>query len=206
MGSDRQIGEVAQGIGFHDALPVADPSRPCVQIIRVADARTRHERLRQFAAHLLGWPDGDVVTHHAPGRRPCIVAPIGSGLILSSASRGEVAAFGAASTPIGVDVEAVGEAADIPWLVLHPGERAALEAAADPACAFARLWSLKEAYLKAIGSGLNRDPAQFEVRLGERMAARIVDPGEPRPILAAATVWRTQTGTRYAVSAVLLPA
>jgi phosphopantetheinyl transferase (holo-ACP synthase) len=204
MGSDGEIGEVAHGIGFHDTLPATRPSLPCVQIVEAADGPTRHARLQDFAAHLLGRLE--VVIHHAPGRRPRVVAPLGSGLVLSSASRGAMAAFGAASSPIGVDVEAVGEAAAIPWLVLHPGERAALEAAADPAWAFARLWSLKEAYLKAIGSGLDRDPAQFEVRLGEQMAARIVDPDQPRPILAAATVWRTLADTRYAISAVLLPA
>ncbi len=205
MGSDRQFSEVANGIGFHDALPVVRASQPCVQIVEAADAAARRRRLRDFAAYLLGRTAGDVVIHHAPGQRPRVVAPLGSGLVLSSASRGDVAVFGAASSPIGVDVEAVGEAAAIPWLVLHPGERAALEAAPDPACAFARLWSLKEAYLKAIGSGLNRDPAQFEVRPGAQQV-EIVDPGERRTIIAAATVWRTQAGTRYAVSAVLLPA
>jgi 4'-phosphopantetheinyl transferase len=62
-----------------------------------------------------------------------------------------------------VDVEALPGAAVVADLasVLHPGERAELDAlpADRRVAAFAGIWTRKEAYLKGIGTGLGRDPA-----------------------------------------------
>jgi 4'-phosphopantetheinyl transferase len=77
-----------------------------------------------------------------------------------SHTRGLVACAVTAGTPCGVDVEAVDRAMDplrLAGAVCTPHERswlAGLERAARPA-GFCRLWTLKEAYVKARGRGLS---------------------------------------------------
>ncbi|MCT7356888.1 4'-phosphopantetheinyl transferase superfamily protein, partial [Streptomyces sp. 15-116A] len=77
-----------------------------------------------------------------------------------SHTRGLVACAVTAGAPCGVDVEAVDRATDPTRLaraVCTPRERswlAGLEGTARPA-AFSRLWTLKEAYVKARGRGLS---------------------------------------------------
>jgi 4'-phosphopantetheinyl transferase len=103
-------------------------------------------------------------------------------------------------------VECVEPDADIPWNVLHPAEAATLRShdASARARAFARLWSLKEAYLKALGTGLLREPSSFVVRFVEEARATIDDPSASRGVVAAETVWRSAGGMTAAISAVLL--
>ena len=71
--------------------------------------------------------------------------------------------------------------------------------------AFARLWSLKEAYLKARGTGVSREPSRFLVRFAGAERATITDPLGDDGAVAAATVWRQRPdGWAAAVSAVAL--
>ena len=68
---------------------------------------------------------------------------------------------------IGVDVEERTPRRDLDALiaaVLAPAERAEVEAAAGPrrTWMFYRLWTIKEALVKALGEGLHRAPASFE--------------------------------------------
>lgn len=80
---------------------------------------------------------------------------------VSVSSRGSLAALAIASSPIGVDLEPFDGAVEPVDAVLHPRERAmlaALEGAARTR-AFLRVWTAKEAYLKALGRGFKRDPA-----------------------------------------------
>ncbi|MEU5921275.1 4'-phosphopantetheinyl transferase superfamily protein [Streptomyces sp. NPDC047141] len=83
-----------------------------------------------------------------------------------------------ASEPIGVDVEPTPEpeVADELARILHPAERAEIEAAppAGRPVAFARLWARKEAYLKGLGTGLGRDAATDDVR-GDLPGWRLTD-------------------------------
>ncbi|MFE2310760.1 4'-phosphopantetheinyl transferase family protein [Streptomyces sp. NPDC059411] len=71
---------------------------------------------------------------------------------------GDVAYLAFARVPVGVDVEAVPGADAVADVVgtLHPAETAELTALAEPdrPRALARVWSRKEACLKAIGTGL----------------------------------------------------
>ena len=74
--------------------------------------------------------------------------------------------IGLAPRPIGVDIERVGPAIDPPWNVLAPDEIGALVAIEDPVArhdAFMRLWTVKEAALKALGIGLVREPSALAV-------------------------------------------
>lgn len=77
----------------------------------------------------------------------------------SATSRGEVAAVALDLSPIGVDVEAPIPSETVRQVVgaLHVDERRELEDH-DPG-RFAATWTRTEAYLKALGVGLARDPA-----------------------------------------------
>lgn len=82
---------------------------------------------------------------------------------VSVASRGSIAALAIASSPVGIDLEPLDakNPAAIVREVLHPRELLALR---DEPDYFLRLWTAKEAYLKAHGAGLVRNPAQIEIR------------------------------------------
>lgn len=179
--------------------------RPATLVVRARDSAERHAHLRALAARALGLDRAAVEVLHAEGRAPRLVRPE-CGLVLSSASRGGLAALSVADGPVGADVELEGPAGEVPWQVLHPAEREALGAL--PALllgrAFARLWSLKEAYLKALGTGLAREPGSFAVYLTGPDRAAIEDGRAPAPVIEARTTWRRVGGRRAAVSAVLL--
>ncbi|MFE0701884.1 4'-phosphopantetheinyl transferase family protein [Streptomyces sp. NPDC058872] len=148
---------------------------------RVAAFVRDADRVLYAFAHLALRTVLSAVTGAAPGELrfardpcPCCDKPHGRPVLTTgspefslSHTRGLVV-IGTASTPIGVDVETVPapEAAEQLVKVLHPAERAELEATRpeDRPAAFARLWSRKEAYLKGLGTGLGRDPAADDVR------------------------------------------
>jgi 4'-phosphopantetheinyl transferase len=68
---------------------------------------------------------------------------------------------------VGIDVEPVESGAAWREVMprLHPLERAELAAASDPALAFVRIWTRKEAVAKAAGTGLALDPGTWAVSL-----------------------------------------
>ena len=81
--------------------------------------------------------------------------------------------------PVGIDVEAVRDAEDLPAAMVmapeelhHWGSLAAPEAQAF----FFRLWTLKESLLKALGTGLSLDPRAVRLRFqGSGVAATLRD-------------------------------
>ena len=99
-----------------------------------------------------------------------------------SHTRGLVACAVARATPVGIDVEWSGRSRRYEALagrVLAPAEREAMEslAAAARIPRFLDYWTLKEAHLKAAGTGLRASPGALEFRLlGERDAHCVVDP------------------------------
>lgn len=91
---------------------------------------------------------------------------------VSVASRGSIAALAIASSPVGIDLEPLDAKNPAPIVreVLHPRELLALQETHDH---FLRLWTAKEAYLKAHGAGLVKDPASIEISLKpQRFLAR----------------------------------
>ncbi|MDW8805218.1 4'-phosphopantetheinyl transferase superfamily protein [Streptomyces scabiei] len=93
------------------------------------------------------------------------VSPPPPPLHFSLSHSGGVALVGVADRAIGVDVEKLpgAETVDICSKALHPDEQAELgEAPAGEArrALFGRIWTRKEAYLKGLGTGLSRSPAE----------------------------------------------
>ncbi|MGW2492632.1 4'-phosphopantetheinyl transferase family protein [Streptomyces sp. NPDC001606] len=142
-----------------------------------------HIGLRRLLARYTGQPPEELrfAREPCPGcgkphGRPMLARPPGDAsppLHFSLSHSSGVALVGVAAVPVGVDVERLPreETAAICTPALHPDERAELEAAPPHArrAAFGRLWTRKEAYLKGIGTGLSRGPAQDY--LGERTGA-----------------------------------
>lgn len=160
----------------------------------------------RLVADILGVPPHAVLIEKAEGHRPVVKQPLGSGLFLSMARRRSFTAVALAATQVGVDVELVDPEGDIPWNVLHSREATMLGQQDGPArdAAFARLWSLKEAYVKALGIGLFREPSSFAVSFVDGERAAFNDPLAPARVAEAETVWRTDDGARAAVSTVVL--
>jgi 4'-phosphopantetheinyl transferase len=191
---------------FLDGLEDWDGTVPAVWISPTKGREERIALLRRMAARVLRLGE-EWVGVEGGGDLPFTLSkPKGSGITLSSASRGELTALAVARQPIGVDVEAVDLAAPVPWRVLHPSEAGALQTLQGraQASAFARLWSLKECYLKALGIGLSREPSSFAVHFTDGQRARIEDTVQRVLVAEAQTTWRASAGTWLAISAIAL--
>lgn len=162
-----------------------------VQVARMDGQGDRRAALRTLAASALAVPADAVEVAHETGQPPRLVTPSGRLLHLSSSSRDGWAALAVAGMPVGIDLETTAPGYEIPDLVLHPDEILALRPlrGIDQARAFARLWSIKEAYLKALGKGLARDPGSFAVRFVDEGTAEISDPVIPGQARRAETRW-----------------
>jgi 4'-phosphopantetheinyl transferase len=144
----------------------------------------RRALAREILARQLDLPAEAVTIGHEPAGRPVIAAPHGTGLHLSLATRAGLVAVALARHPVGIDVERVDPATALPLETLHPGERQMLLELAPPArpLAFARLWSAKEAYVKALGTGFVRAPESFQVRLLGQDGFEVEEPQRPQPV------------------------
>ncbi len=107
------------------------------------------------------WPIGE-----RPGGKPYCTLPGAPEFNLSHTADGDGLAYGVlacASQPVGVDVEIIRPVADLTGMaavVLSERERRCLESlpTMQQSRHFLRLWALKEAVLKAAGTGFARDP------------------------------------------------
>lgn len=152
------------------ALSLAYPGgRADIWIARVDAAApdlgpARAALARRLAAWRAGVGEDAVSITHDERGAPRLRAP-GAAFSVSLAGRDDLVAAAVADGPVGVDIEPAGAAFDPPLNVLHPGERAALAAAGrDSHDDFLRLWVAKEAYVKALGAGLTREPTEIEIR------------------------------------------
>jgi 4'-phosphopantetheinyl transferase len=90
--------------------------------------------------------------HHG---KPSFSGPSATDFEVSLSYSGEVAAVAVSRTHrIGIDLEAV-STGPIPWLVLSPPEHARLRTLPDQeqVMEFLKIWTLKEAYSKCLGTG-----------------------------------------------------
>lgn len=142
---------------------------------------------QRIVAQQLGLtPEMVTISHDARGR-PLIETPAGTGLHLSLATRGGIVAVALADRPVGIDVERVDRGAALPLAALHPAEAAMLEALPerDRPLAFARLWSAKEAYVKALGLGFVRAPESFAVTWLPHDRFSVADPSRGAAVTGA---------------------
>lgn len=146
-----------------------------------ARSKLRRETARRIIAGQFGLPVKAVEIVHDERGQPLLRHPAGTGLHLSLATRGGLVAVALAGRPVGVDVERIDPAADPPLAALHPDERKALLALPAPArpLAFAQIWTAKEAYVKALGTGFVRPPESFLVILRPQERFDVVDPERP---------------------------
>ena len=91
--------------------------------------------------------------------------PESMGLHISFAYRQSFSAIALARQPIGVDLERSDAHVSIPWAVLHPREVMQLQAQPESrrSAAFLRLWTMKEACVKALGHGFRMAPDDFAI-------------------------------------------
>ena len=158
---------------------------------RAARFRTARDARRFAAAHgwlrhvlgaVLGLSPGDVRLADGAGK-PHLAGGRGPRFNLSYS--GEVALVAVSLHEVGVDVERVDRpgALEAAAVACTPSEQAALDRLSAPerAAAFLRLWTMKEAYLKARGTGLAVAPDLVEVGppIDGRAPARTA--GEPGP-------------------------
>ncbi|MDG4861665.1 4'-phosphopantetheinyl transferase superfamily protein [Streptomyces sp. T-3] len=130
--------------------------------------RAAHIALRRVLAAYTGRAPEEVAFVREPCAgcgelhgRPALDGPAGWPQFSLSHTRGAVL-IAVASDRVGVDVER-SPGAEIVALCtpsLHPGEAVEVEAVGldGRRAAFGRIWARKEAYLKGLGTGLNRDP------------------------------------------------
>ena len=100
---------------------------------------------------------------------------VGSEKFFSVSHSGDCVAIAVDDREVGVDVEKLPdkEYLKIARRFYHPNELSYVENADDPARAFTRVWTRKEAYLKQIGTGIATDLTAFDTTSGD-LAERIL--------------------------------
>jgi 4'-phosphopantetheinyl transferase len=179
--------------------------------VRLARFRQAADRDRYVCAHvalrlLLGAylrvapADVELVRKPCPGcggphGRPAVP---GDPVHFSLSHSGQFALLAFARTPVGADVERVVTAratVDSVLGTLHPEEIRELHALPEDArgAAFTRLWARKEAYLKALGTGLSRGLATDHIGSAARHPAGwwLADVAVPAADYAAAVALHT---------------
>lgn len=165
--SEPALEGLSDDLGADELARVARMSSPLGRKRAVARLGWR----RRILAEHLGIAPSDVVYDESANGKPGLLLPSGTGLEFSASHRGSVGLLAIGrDRPLGVDVEAADEIGDVDALlrrVATPSEAGAigaLEAAARTA-GMLRLWTRKEARLKATGEGIGPGLRHSEVPL-----------------------------------------
>lgn len=121
-----------------------------------------HVVLRRILSRYTGCPPGELTFEAGKYGKPRLVGVCGGGspLRFNLAHSGELVLVGVCRDgETGVDIEAVDPAVDVRGIgrrFFHPAEVRVLDNLSGEACrdAFFRLWTRKEAFIKAVGAGL----------------------------------------------------
>lgn len=173
-----------------DRLTAAERER-CSRYLRAAD-RDRFAGGRALLRAALGRDPSDSAVLKTAEGRPYLDPSSGPQPHISLSHSGMWAAVAICpGTPVGVDVEHLAEVdrRGFERLVCSPAEAARLAALTGDEAAAERLriWTLKEALLKAAGSGFLTDPRGVDAAEGERAVAM---PGVPHARAAVAVAVR----------------
>lgn len=158
------------------------------RFVRAADRAAHaaaHAGLRAILGDCLGVPPARLAFGTEPMGKPFLTAPDSTGLHFNLSHSKGLAALGIARFPIGVDLEALRPVEDdLAATVFSPLEMEEL-ATLPPSlrqAGFFRGWTRKEAFVKALGSGLLAPLDRFSVTLSPEAPARLRDidwaPGE----------------------------
>ncbi len=169
-------------------------------------AALRRATALQLLSRQLGLAADAILIAHEPQGRPVIREPAGLQLHISLATRDGVVALALANRPVGIDIERVEPLDPPPLAALHANERAALLALpeADRALAFARIWTAKEAYVKALGTGFLRPPESFCVAMISPERFAVSDPQRAGPATGLSTSIENGGQDRLAAAIIVL--
>ncbi len=164
-------------IDYHDVRQYAEILPP--------KRREKIDRLRFDRDKLLSLTAGLLIRREI-GDTPMILNEqgkpyaVGSDIFFSVSHSGDCVAIAVDDREVGVDVEKLPdkEYLKIARRFYHPNELSYVENADDPARAFTRVWTRKEAYLKQIGTGIATDLTAFDTTSGilaERILSRDIE-------------------------------
>jgi 4'-phosphopantetheinyl transferase len=172
-----------------------------------------HVATRRILARELGVAPEAVVYGAAAAGKPFVAAPAGSGVEFSYSDSGDLALVAVGSPDadpksgdptvgaLGVDVEAYRPMSDMDGIAKRffaEEEREALFALPETerVAGFYRLWTRKEAYIKAIGTGLGHALDRFAVTIGMQ-DVRILHDGNDRSVAARLALHAVPVGEGY---------
>jgi len=159
---------------FRSALDAPERARLC--IMRDAGARLRFSAgrwlVRRVLARQLGCTEAEVELAVGAHGRPSLAA---GGIDFNLSHAGSLVVLAVGTVRVGIDVETTNRSRDwhaIARRFFSPVEFAAIEACdeAERRTAFFRAWTRKEAFVKALGTGLATGFARFDVSIGPRPA------------------------------------
>jgi phosphopantetheinyl transferase len=131
------------------------------------------------------------------------------GIHISFSARGGHGLVGLAGVPIGVDLEGRIDAEALPWHVLRPEEARALRTLQGRAReeAFLRLWTRKEAVLKALGTGFSVPPEHLDLGKAGRFMIEAAEkmPSRSGPLVLTQATWQDGQNRPYGLGVALLP-
>ncbi len=173
-----------------DELPDAD-RLACLSPVDVERARRFHRDrdrirfltgrcvLREQLSRYTGRPAGALRLADGPFGKPHLVDAPDCHFNLSHSAHRALLAIGG-EAPVGVDIELIHGVDKLPALAqdhFTADEMRSLMALSveERDAAFLRLWTRKEACLKAIGTGLNIEPSSFSVGFGQGVERLCVD-------------------------------
>ncbi len=155
-----------------------------------------HGRMRELLAGYLGGDPSAIRFATGSHGKPHLAGSSGTGDLRFSLSHSHGRALLAVTrgVEIGVDLERIRPEVDAAGIVasqFSPAERVAWQALPEARrqTAFFHAWVCKEAYVKALGEGLSREPARYTVELDPDAAGRLLA-DEIAP--AAAATWRIE--------------
>jgi 4'-phosphopantetheinyl transferase len=167
----------------------------------------RRALLRRALALRLGAAPGDIAVAADAQGAPRVTSAR-EPIFVSLASRGEVVAIAISDRPVGVDVELIEANPPEPaWKILHPRERdwLAQQSTEKRQESFLALWCVKEAYLKAIGSGLRREPSDIEAGFDDWDRVSVGDCGRAVALEQAFVARASFESTTAILACVVLP-
>ncbi len=160
---------------------------------------------RSLIASLAHCEPADVLIRYDDDGAPRVVSH--PHIRISIAGHGPFALLAIANTPVGVDFEPIDSSASVVMDVLHAREQQYLMQLPEneKAARFLRIWTAKEAVLKARGRGLLEDPAQVCIAI-DGDAFSIASPAQQDNAMHGVLATHTIGGTAFQCAAALLMA